>query len=244
LWFLGHPEQAWAKMKVGLSRAEAIDHQFTRAFAMSFAGELLILLGDISAAEKQIDAVLTLAREQNFPFWLASGTAGKGRILLLKGRMAKGISYVEKAVASFRNTGSSLGRAGALAYLAEEYCKLGKTETGLMLWEEAQTYLLQQEENAHRAELLRVHGKILQAQERFADAEASFLQALEFARTQSAKAWELRAAMDLGRLWLLQGQRERTVKLLAEVYNWFTEGFDTKDLREAKAMLEELAPQS
>jgi class 3 adenylate cyclase/tetratricopeptide (TPR) repeat protein len=240
LWFLGYPAQAWEKMELALSLAEALDHQFTRAFAMSFAGELLILLGEISAAEKQIDALLALAREQNFPFWLASGTAGKGRILLLKGRMAQGISYVEKAVASFRNTGSTLGRAGALAYLAEEYCKLGKIETGVMLWEEAQALLVQQEENAHRAELLRVHGKILQAQNRLDEAEVSFQQALEFARTQSAKAWELRAAMDLGHLWLTQGQRERTRTLLSEVYNWFSEGFGTKDLREAKTLLDEL----
>ncbi|MGH7491127.1 MAG: adenylate/guanylate cyclase domain-containing protein [bacterium] len=241
LWYLGYPEQAWDKMKQALALAETLDHPFTRAFALSFTSEMQILLGEIAAAEKQVDALLTLAREQNFPFWLAHGTSNKGQILLRKGRQQQGIAYIEKAVAAFNHTGSSLGRAGALAYLAEEYCKLGKIENGLSLWREAHKSLLQDEHDAHHAELLRVHGKILQAQDRTAEAEASFQQALECARAQSAKAWELRAAADLARLWQKQGQHARALTLLSGVYGWFTEGFETKDLREAKVMLEELA---
>ncbi len=240
LWFLGYPEQAWEKMKLALPLAESLDHQFTRAFALSFTCEMLILLGEISAAEKQVNALLALAREQNFAFWLASGTSFKGRILLMKARIPEGIAYIEKAVALFRNTGSTLGRAGALAYLAEEYCKIGKIETGLALWEEAQAHLLQNEEDAHRAELLRVRGEILSAQQRLAEAEAAFQQALDCARAQSAQAWELRAAMALSRLWLKQGQSQRARTLLTEVYDRFTEGFETKDLQEAKALLQQL----
>ncbi len=241
LWYLGYPEQAREKMEQALPLAESLDHQFTRAFALSFSSEMLILLGDLAAAEKRVEALLALAREQNFPFWLAYGTSNKGQILRMKGRGEQGIAYLEKAVTAFNNTGSALGQGGALAYLAEEYCKIGKIEKGLAVWQEAQKHLSQDEENAHRAELLRVHGEILQAQNLIVEAKAAFQQALDCAREQSAKAWELRSAMGLSRLWLKQGQREQALGLLGEVYNWFTEGFETKDLREAKTLLEELS---
>ena len=240
LWHLGYPEQAREKLEQALALAESLEHQFTRAFALSFSSAMLILCGDIAAAEKRVETLLALAREQNFPFWLAFGVSNKGQILGLKGRSAQAIVQIEKAVAAFEMTGSSLGRGGALAYLAEEYCKVGNIEKALAVWQEAERRLSQGEENAHRAELLRVHGVILQAQNRMTEAEAAFQQALECAREQSAKAWELRAAVDLARLWFKQNQRERAFALLSKIYHWFGEGHATKDLREAEALLKEL----
>jgi len=242
LWFLGYPEQARQRMQEALNLSETLDHPFTRALALSFASEMEIWLGEIAPAEKHVDTLLALAREQNFPFWLAHGTSNKGQILLMQGRQEQGIAYFEKARAAFGTTGSSLGRAGALARLAEEYCRIGKIANGLALWEEAQQHFQQEEENAFRAEMLRVHGVILQAQNLEGEAEAAFQQAFACARNQAARAWELRAALALSRLWLKQGQRERALTMLQEAYYWFTEGFGTKDLHEAKILLEKLRP--
>jgi predicted ATPase len=136
-----------------------------------------------------------------------------------------------------------------LALLAEACEGMGQGEEGLNALAEALTLVEKNEERIHEAELYRLKGELTLAQSRVPglgasvqqEAEACFLKAIEVARKQQAKSWELRAAMSLSRLWQQQGKKEEARKLLAEIYGWFTEGFDTKDLQEAKALLEELS---
>jgi predicted ATPase len=144
---------------------------------------------------------------------------------------------------AMRAEGAVVGLPMVLAMLAEAHGKAGQTEEGLALLDEAQGLVAKTREREYEAEVHRLEGDLLLARSPSdeAQAQASFREALEVARRQSAKSWELRAATSLARLWQRQGKRDEARDLLAPVYAWFTEGFDTKDLRDAKALLEELA---
>jgi predicted ATPase len=157
--------------------------------------------------------------------------------------MEEGIAQMRQGMTAWQATGAEVDRPYYLALLAEGYGKAGRAEEGLHILAEALAVTDAIEERYYEAELYRLQGELLLAgsREHHAEAEPCFRHALAIARRQQAKSWELRATMSLSRLWQRQGKRAAAHQLLAEIYGWFTEGFDTADLQEAKALLEELA---
>ena len=186
---------------------------------------------------------IALSGEQGSAQWFARGTILRGWALAWRGQGAEGLAQMCQGLSAFRATGAEINRTYFLALLAEGYRGTGKVKEGLSVLAEALAAAHNSGERYCEAELLRLKGELLllQSADQHAEAEAYFHQALAIARRQQAKSWELRAAMSLGRLWQQQGKRTEAYDLLAPIYGWFTEGFDTADLQEAKALLEELA---
>jgi len=193
--------------------------------------------------QSHAEAMLTLATEHGFARYVALGTLYRGMALAGQGQHAAGLVQMRQGLAAYRATGSVAGMSGHLAQLAEAYGQMGQVDEGMHLLAEALALVDTTGERPTEAELHRLHGELLlrQAIPEPQAAEACFQRALEMARRQGAKWWELRAAMSLARLWQQQGKRAEARELLAEIYGWFTEGFDTADLQEAKAFLETLA---
>jgi predicted ATPase len=198
---------------------------------------------DVQAAQAQAEAAMTLARDQGFPYWLATGTILRGWALVEQGKCAEGLAEIRQGLAAYQTTGSALEWPHFLALLAEAYGKGGQADEGLHALAEALAAVEKTGEQFYEPELYRLKGELVLAlaADKQPEAEACFQQALTVARQQEAKLLELRAAMRLGRLWQRQGKRAEARELLAPIYDWFTEGFDTTDLQEAKALLDELA---
>jgi predicted ATPase len=198
---------------------------------------------DVSAVHEQAEATIALSTEQGFTHWAAWGTSFRGWALAMQGQGKEGIAQVRQGIAAWQATGGALGVPYFYTVLAEVCDHLDHPADGSQALAEAHTLMEQQEERWWEAEISRLRGVLLlkhpvMQQE---EAEACFQQALEIACRQQAKSLELRAAMSLSRLWQRQGKRDEARELLAPVYGWFTEGFDTADLQEAKALLDELA---
>jgi len=185
--------------------------------------------------------VLAISREQGFPFWLGFGNVMRGWCLSAEGQTATGIQLVREGLAIFRATGSNLIVPFFLTILAELYGMAGQPEEGLNRLDEAAQLIDRTQERWAEAEMHRERGMLLLSINNRAAAEGSYRHALSVAQGQDAKLWELRAARDLARLWRDQGKRQQARDLLASVHGWFTEGFDTLDLKQSKASLEELA---
>jgi predicted ATPase len=200
----------------------------------------------VSAVHEHAEAAVALATAQGFPSWATMGTILRGWALALQGRGEEGMAQVRQGIAAWRATGTGLVAPYFSALLADVCAHLGHTADGLQALAEAYTLVEQQEERCWEAEIHRLRGVLLQRQTGTPQAEAEtwLRRALDVARRQEAKALELRAAMSLSRLWQQQGKRDEARALLAPVYGWFTEGFDTADLQEAKALLEELDGQT
>ena len=186
------------------------------------------------------EAAIALSSERGFALRLAEKTMLRGWALVEQGRGEAGIVQIRQGLAAHRATGAETSRA-YIGMLAEACGKVGETEEGLRLVAEALTN--RRAESQREVEFYRLKGTLLLmlAGEHHAEAETCFRQALEMARRQQAKSLELRAAMSLARLWQQQGKRTEAYALLAPVYSWFTEGFNTADLQEAKALLAELS---
>ena len=189
------------------------------------------------------EASRALAGEQGFAFFLAFGTVLRGWALAEQGQSDVGMLQIRQGMAAYRATGAEVDRAYCLALLAEAYGQGKRYDEGLAVLEEALALTGQYASVIWEAEIHRLKGVLLLvcSAENQVEAEACFHQALAIARQQQAKSLELRAAMSLSCLWQRQGQTEQARQLLAEVYAWFTEGFDTADLQEAKALLEQWA---
>ncbi|NNG06407.1 MAG: hypothetical protein HKM90_01630 [Desulfobacteraceae bacterium] len=174
---------------------------------------------------------------------MAYGTLLRGWAIAAQGEGAEGIAQVRQGVVAHQATGAELHVPYFLSLLAEAYGEVGQPEEGLTLLVEALDRVNKTEERNWEAELHRRKGELLLIQQgqKVREAEECFRKALDTARRQQAKSLELRAAMSLSRLWQQQGKQEEAHQLLAEIYGWFTEGFDTADLKEAKVLLEELA---
>jgi predicted ATPase len=186
---------------------------------------------------------MTLSTEQKFAFWLVSGKMLRGWALAQQWQGEEGITQIREGLATWQAMGEALYQPLFRALLAETYGKMGQPEAGLTVLAEVLTDMHNTGLCFCEAELHRLRGELLlhQAAGKGGEAEACFSQALDVARRQQAKSWELRAAMSLGRLWQHQGKRTEARQLLAEIYGWFAEGFDSADLQEAKVLLEELS---
>jgi tetratricopeptide (TPR) repeat protein len=190
---------------------------------------------------RSANEVLAISREQGFPFWLGVGNIMRGWCLSVEGQTATGIQLVREGLAIYRATGSNLVVPFFLMILAELYGMAGQPEDGLNRLDEAAQLIDRTQERWAEAEMHRQRGMLLLSINKHAAAEGSYRHALSVAQGQDAKLWELRAARDLARLWRDQGKRAQAHDLLASVHGWFTEGFDTLDLKQSKALLEELA---
>src|SRR5262249_47164887 len=217
---------------------------YSRAFAWSFATWIHVRRGEAAAAQACSETLIALATEQEFPFFVAEGTIFRGWALAEQGEVASGIEEMRRGLAAHRAAGVEVGRPSHPALLAEAYGRAGRTDAGLVLLDEALTTAAATEERSCEADLLRLKGELLlQTAKRTArkaaiesDAEASLRQALAIARRQGARSFELRAAMSLARLRRTPRDRAAARRLLAGVYGRFTEGFDTADLRTARAV--------
>ena len=198
---------------------------------------------ETDAAHEQAEALIALATEQGFALFLAIGGILRGATRTALGQRGERIGQIRQDLAAVRETGSAVWEPYFLGLLADAYAQEGQVEAGLATLDEALAAAQATGQRMVEAELYRLRGSLLLRQPGTPQTEVeTWLQrALDVARRQEAKSLELRAAMSLSRLWHQQGKRKEARDLLAEVYAWFTEGFDTADLQEAKALLEELA---
>jgi predicted ATPase len=238
---LGYPDEALTRSQEALTLAQQQAHPFSLAFACAWAAFLHQLRRDGPATEVQAEAAIALATEQEFPFWRAIGAILQGWAHAAQGQPEEGIPQMYQGIAAIRAMGEELGRAYFLGLLAEALVHMRQAEEGLTILDEALAAAESTGVRVQEAELYRLKGVLLLlSADHEAEAEACFRQALDIARHQQAKSLELSAATSLCCLWQRQGKRAEAHDLLAPVYGWFTEGFDTADLQEAKALLEEL----
>ena len=229
LWDLGYPDQALQRGLEALTLARELAHPFSLATALFFAADVHQRRREAHMTYAWAEEALVLSREQGFALRLTQATVLRGWALVEQGQGEAGIAQIRQGVVAYRATGGAT--TGYLGLLVEAYKNVGQIEEGLRVIE-----------GRRGAGLSRLKGELLLtlSSEHQAEAETCFHQALEAARRQQAKSLELRAAMSLARLWQHQGKRAEARELLAPVYDWFTEGFDTADLQEAKALLEAL----
>jgi predicted ATPase/class 3 adenylate cyclase len=238
LWLLGYPDQALQRSKDALALAQKLSQPSSLSFALYFSAWVHQHRGERQAVQERIEATITLATEQGFTRWLEQGPVIQGWILAEEGKGREGILQMRQGSAV-----TVRERPHYAALLAEAYRKEEQFKEGLRVVIEELDRTHISGERYYDAELHRLKGELLlkQTVTDEGQAEACFQEAIDVSRRQAAKSLELRAAMSLSRLWQKQGNREEARKLLAEIYNWFTEGFDTADLKAAKALLQELA---
>jgi predicted ATPase len=242
LWCLGYPAQAVQRSQEALALAQELAHPYSLAMAQYFAASLHRRRREASAVQVQAEALLTLAMAQGFPLYVGFGTFWRGWALAMQGQAKASLAQLHQGMAAVLATGQMLSRPLCLVLLAEAAGHAGQVAEGLRLLAEALALFKESERGDLLAEAYRLQGTLLlrQAIPDAVQAEACFQQALAIARHQQAKSWELRAAMSLSRLWQ-QGKRDEARELLTPIYGWFTEGYDTADLQEAKRFLDELA---
>jgi predicted ATPase len=258
LWYLGYPDQALDTIHQALRIAQDLAHPFGLAFALFWTAFLHQARGEMQRAQEQTEALMALTQEHGVPQFLAMGTIVHGWALAEQGHTA-GIAQLQEGIERLRATRQELGRPYFLALLTEAYSKREQVAEGLAAVNEALEVAHGTGECMHQAELSRLKGQLtlqqwskVESQKSKVpntqhptpspqEAEACFHKAVEIARRQQAKSLELRATTSLARLWQRQGKKQEAQRRLAEIYGWFTEGLDTKDLREARALIEELS---
>jgi predicted ATPase/class 3 adenylate cyclase len=243
LWFLGYPDQAAASMQAALALAQQLAHPWSLAMALRWAARLHHLRREALQTRARAEASMAMATEQRLPHQVALTMPLQGWALAVCGQGEEGIAQIHRGLAAHRATGATRDQPEHLALLAEASAQVGQTTEGLEALAEALATAAKGGAPWWEAELYRLRGELL-LQHTVAqpeEVEACFQQALAVARRQQAKSLELRAAMSLARLWQQQGKQTEAYELLAPVYSWFTEAFDTADLQEAKALLETLA---
>jgi predicted ATPase len=243
LWLLGYPAQALARLHEALALAHALAHPYSLAAARIYAAYVYQCRRDVPAVHEHAEAAVALATAQGFLYLAALGTSLRGWALALQGQGEAGLAQLRQGIAAYRATGAALHGPYYCTVLADVADRLGHPADGLQALAEAHTLVEQHEERWWEAEVARLRGVLLLRQPGTppAEAEAWLQRALDVARRQEAKSLELRAAMSLSRLWQQQGKRGAARELLAPIYGWFTEGFDTADLQEAKALLKEVS---
>jgi predicted ATPase len=242
LWFRGYPQAALADTEHALKDAREIGQAATLMYALFHASLTNIQCGNYAAASAQADEVLALADEKGALFWKAFGMMNQGCVLALIGKASDAVQMTVAGITAWRSTGATVFTPFYLSYLARAHAALGHFDEAWQCLGEAMRVLETAKERWFEVDTHRTAGEIalMSLEPDFAKAEAYFERALAVARLQQAKSWELRAAMSLARLWRDQGKRDEARALLAPVYGWFTEGFDTLDLKEAKTLLDEL----
>jgi predicted ATPase len=242
LWFLGYPDRAVQQSDQAVAFAQELSHPFSLAFALCVKVQVHQRRRETNLVQEQAETLITLSTEHGFPFRATIGSMLLGWAMVERGEGKAGITRIEEGIAAWKTIGAKMLSTWWLGLLAEAYGKLGRVEEGLTVLVEALRVVEDTGERFYEAELYRLRGEFLLqlSLDNQREAEACFQHALTIAQDQGAKAWELRTATSLARLWQHQGKKQEARDLLAPVYHWFTEGFDTADLQEAKALLEVL----
>ena len=242
LWSLGFPGAALEDARYSLKDAREIGQAGTLMFALAATSLTHILVGDYATANMQSDEVILLADEKGTVTWKGWGMMNQGCVFACTGTVYDAVQTMSSGVDAWRSTGSTLLVPGYLTIFAGANAERGNLDEARRSIDEAMGLMEATGERLWEAETNRIAGEValMVPEPNAAKAEAHFEGALEVARKQQAKSWELRAAMSMARLWRDQGKRQQARELLTSVYGWFTEGFDTLDLKEAKALLDEL----
>jgi len=241
LWYLGYPEQALKQSREALALAEKLSHPLSLALARGLASLLYVFCRNARKAEQSAMPCISLSEKRGFKYWLGSGKISYGWALVQQGKTQSGITQIEQGIKDYQASGATLGYPSHLAVLAEAYTKAGQVKKGLARLDEALKIARKNNEAYYEAELHRLKGELLLMQKGAENkAEENFLKAIEVARQQKARSWELRATVSLSRLWQKQDKGEEAWQSLTEIYNCFTEGFETADLKEARALIETL----
>jgi tetratricopeptide (TPR) repeat protein len=267
-WFLGHPVRATQQLQAATQRAQALGSPFNQCGVLGFGGLLLLFRRDIAALRELTERAVAMATEYDFPYWKTGCTVMWGHTLVEQGRQEEGIAQIQQGLTAYLQTGAETAHSIWRVLLASAYGRNGRPAEGLAEIAKALTIVDATNERVFEAEIYRLKGTLTLQQSgdkkspkskvqspksvfrnpqsaihnpQLEEAEACFLQAIAIARQQQVKFLELRAVTSLGRLWQQQGKTAAARQMLAEIYGWFTEGFDTPDLQEAKALLRELA---
>ena len=246
LLLLGYPDQALQRSQEALTLARQLAHPYSLAWVLDSVAGIRRRQGEPQAAQALTEEFIALTRKQDFTHMLTMQVFQQGWDLVERGRGEEGIAQMRQGLAALQTTRDVFARLGGLWMLAEAYGEVGQPEEGLNVLGEAMALLNKTEARDEAADLYWLQGELLlqsKAQDPKAEeeAEACLHKAIEIARQQQAKLLELQAVMSLARLWQQQGRKSEAHRMLAEIYAWFTEGFDTKDLQEAKALLDGLA---
>jgi predicted ATPase len=238
-WLLGDPEAALADADQAVSDARQLGQAATLMYALWHSSVAQIECGNYEAAIAQLEEAIALAEEKGAAFWKGLATMARGRVLALTGDASSAIRTITSGIATVKSARGRILFAVHLACLARARAELGQFDDAWRIIGEA----MATDERWWQAEVSRIAGEIalLEPERDAAKAEKHFERALAIAHQQQAKSWELRASMSRARLWRDQGKVQQARELLTPVYGWFTEGFDTRDLKEAKVLLEELA---
>jgi predicted ATPase len=242
LWLLGYPEAALRDADDALRNARELGQAATLMVALFNTLIPYTLCGNLAAVAAPAQELVALAEEKGSLFWKACGMTNQGWVLALTGRASDATEMLISGMAAMRTTGATLWMPFLLPHLARAHAELGQFEATWRCIGEAMTAAERTKETWCEAEIHRTAGEIalMSPEPDAAKAQAHFERAIAIGRAQQAKSWELRAATSLARLWRDQGKRQQAHDLLAPIYHWFTEGFDTADLKEAKALLDEL----
>jgi predicted ATPase len=243
LWLLGYPDRALAQSQEALTLAQEVAHPLSLVLAQVWLATLHQFRQEAQAAHDRAAGSIALAAQQGFSaLYVAWGTMPQGWALTRQAQWTAGMAKLREGSAAALASGSEQWRPYYLALLAEAAGAAGQLEDGLRLLAEVQEVMARTDERFYEAELCRLTGvlRLAHAPAARAEAEANMRHALDVARHQDAKSLELRAALNLSRLWQQQGKQAEARELLTPIYGWFTEGFDAADLQDAKALLEEL----
>jgi predicted ATPase/class 3 adenylate cyclase len=239
---LGYPDQALKRGNEAVALAQALSHPHSLVYAESFVGWVRLSRGEARASQEGAERIMALSIEHGFTLWLALATTLHGAALAGQGRNEEGIAQIEEGLTATAATGAKMARPGGLNLLAGACMRTGRLDHGFAALTEALATADEHEDRMYEAETHRLKGELLLKQDHsnVAEAQRCFQRAIEIARNRSAKSHELHATMSLARLLDSQGKPAEARAMLAEIYGWFTEGFDTADLKDAKALLDEL----
>jgi adenylate cyclase len=241
LWELGYPDQAAEQAETVLALAHQLAHPFTLVFALHATAVLRQRRREAEIVQQQAETVIRLSNEHGFPLYLSLATVLSGWALAAQGETRAGIEQMEAGIAARQATGATTLLPDLLSMLAQAYGREGQMRRAFAQIDEAERLVAANKEYLMEAELLRLRGELLLAAGAdAADAEVCLQRALDVARRQQARSWELRAATSMARLWQRQGRAADARAMLGAVYGWFSEGLDTADLIEAKELLETL----
>ena len=243
LWLLGYPEAGLADAQQAIGFARKTDHAATLMYALALVTYCSLFCGKYPTANALLDELALLADEKGASFWKACETVMRGTLFALTNKASDAVRVATTGIAAIRSTGTTATLPWHLSHLAQAYAELGEVDRAWHYICEAMSMIDTTNERWWEADVHRIAGDIalMLLRPNRPKAETHFERALAVARQQQAKSWELRAAMSLARLWRDQGKVQQARELLAPVYGWFTEGFDTRDLKEAKALLDDLA---
>jgi class 3 adenylate cyclase/predicted ATPase len=246
LWTLGYPDQALKRGDEALALAQAGPDPFLLAFVETTGGFLHQFRGEPSAAEECAEHAIQLSGEHGFSFFSGVATILRGWASAVPRRNKDGGAEIQEGLDALSTRGAELMRPYGLCFLAEACSEVGRIDDALSAVTEALAFAAEHEERVWEAETHRLRGDLLLQQDdsKIAEAQICFQKAIDIARNQHAKSLELRSAMSLARLLANQGRRDEARTMLAEIYGWFTEGFDTRDLQQAKQLLNELDQES